>query len=273
VARYQQDLWARVKGDPRIAGRPVFGPSMGRSPNAQYVDNLAAFLNYGNLHAYPGGNPPSRFLQYNSEWMQLISPGKRFVVTETGYHNALQWPLDHPAVSEYAAGRYISRLFLEYFAAGYPRTYLHELIDIGTDNVTNREASFGLLRYNGTPKPAYVAVKNLIALLQDRGPGFPLGSLSYTLSGDQTNLRTLLLQKRNGVFYLAMWQAGPAYDLERKQDIIQALRGVTVTFSAPVRQTQQFTPLTSTAPFARKVNPAAIFVGVPDHPVIVEIIK
>lgn len=273
VASYQQALWAKVKNDPRIAGRPVFGPSMGLSPNARFVANLNSWLNYGNLHAYPGGNPPSRFLAYNTEWMNYISPGKRYVVTETGYHNALQWQLDHPAVSEYAASHYIPRLFLEYFAAGYPRTYLQELIDAGPDNITNRESSFGLLRNDGSPKPAYTALKNMITLLKDKGPGFQTGSLSYTLSGDQTNLKTLLLQKRNGTFYLAMWQGGPAYDLEAKRDIIQAQRGVTITFSAPVRQTQQFTPLTSTAPFARKVNPTAIFVGVPDHPVLVEIIR
>lgn len=273
VAGYQQALWARVKNDPRIAGRPLFGPSMGLSPNARYVANLSAWLNYGNLHAYPGGNPPSRFLAYNTEWMQPMSPGRRFVVTETGYHNALQWTLDHPAVSEYAASHYVGRLFLEYFAAGYPRTYLQELIDAGPDNLTNRESSFGLLRNDGTPKPAYTALKNMITLLKDKGPGFVPGSLSYTLSGDQTNLKTLLLQKRNGTFYLAMWQAGPAYDLATKKDIVQALRGVTITFPAPVTQTQQFTPLTSTAPFARKTNPTAIFVGVPDHPIFVEIVK
>lgn len=273
VEAYQRALWAKVKNDPRIAGRPVFGPAMGLSPNARFVGPLSSWLNYGNMHAYPGGNPPSRFLAYNAEWMQPVSPGKRLIVTETGYHNALQWALDHPPVSEYAASHYIARLFLEYFAAGYPRTYLQELIDAGPDNITNRESSFGLLRNDGTPKPAYAAVKNLITLLSDKGPAFPLGSLSYSLSGDQTNLKTLLLQKRNGRFYLAMWQAGPAYDLEAKKDIVQALRGVTVTFSGPVTQTQQFTPLTSTAPFARRTNVSAIFVGVPDHPVLVEITK
>jgi hypothetical protein len=273
LANYQKALWAKVKGDPRIAGRPVFGPSMGHSTNARYVANLSPWLNYGNAHAYPGGNPPSRFLQYNVDLMQPISPGRRFVITETGYHNALQWTQDHPAVSEYAAARYISRLFLEYFAAGYPRTYLQELIDAGPDNITNRESSFGLLRNDGTPKPAYPALKNLIALLSDKGPGFPLRSLSYTITGDTTNLKTLLLQKRNGVFYFAFWQGSPAYDLVRKQDIIQGPRGITLTFTGPVAQTQQFTPLTGTAPFARRNNVSAIFVGVPDHPVIVEIIK
>ena len=272
VASYQRSLWAKVKNDPRIAGRPVFGPAMGLSPNGRYVSNLSSWVNYGNMHAYPGGNPPSRFLAYNAEWMQPITPGKRMVVTETGYHNATQWALDHPAVSEYAAARYISRLFLEYFAAGYPRTYLQELIDAGPDNITNRESSFGLLRNDGTTKPAYPALKNLISLLTDKGPGFPLKSLSYTITGDTTNLKTLLLQKRNGVFYFAFWQAAPAYDLDKKQDIIQAQRGITLTFTGPVTQTQQFTPLTGTAPFARRNNVSAIFVGVPDHPVIVEII-
>ena len=271
VEGYQKALWAKVKADARIHLIPICGPSMGHSTNAVYVANLSPWMNYGNLHPYPGGNPPSRFLNYNMEWMTGMSPGRRWVTTETGYHNALLWPLDHPAVSEYAASHYIPRLFLEYFSAGYPRTYLQELIDQGPDNIVNRESSFGLLRNDGTPKPAYPAIKNLITLLSDRGPAFTPGQLAYTLSGDQTNLKTILLQKRNGIFYLGLWQGASAYDLIAKKDMMQALRGVRVTFPAPVRQTRLFTPLVSPNATELKLNRTEVFVGVPDHPVFLEI--
>jgi hypothetical protein len=36
-------------------------------------------------------------------------------------------------VSEPAAARYIPRLFLEYYQAGFKRTYIHELMDEGVE--------------------------------------------------------------------------------------------------------------------------------------------
>ncbi len=55
----------------------------------------------------------------------------------------------HAAVSERAAGRYVSRMFLDYFNAGAERSYAYELIDQGADT-EKMELSFGLLRVNGT---------------------------------------------------------------------------------------------------------------------------
>jgi hypothetical protein len=127
-------------------------------------------------------------------------------------------------VSEVVNGKYIPRLLLEYFNRGASRSYLYELVDEGTPS-SNRENSFGLVRNNGTPKPAFTALKNLLALLADPGPGFVPGRLSYTLSGDLTAVHTTLLQKRNGTFYLALWLEVPSTD---------ALQTRSLTLSFPV---------------------------------------
>ena len=56
------------------------------------------------------------------------------VVTETGYHNAVNDPsIEHRPVSELAAGKYMPRLLLEYFNRGFGGTYLYELIDSQPD--------------------------------------------------------------------------------------------------------------------------------------------
>ena len=87
-------------------------------------------------------------------------------------------------MSEAAHAKYMPRLFCEYFRKGIARAYSYEFIDEFEDKaLTNREAHFGLLRRDGTPKPAYTAVKNLIAVLQEKGvpTGFKPDVLNYRL--------------------------------------------------------------------------------------------
>lgn len=49
-------------------------------------------------------------------------------------------------------------------------TCLYELVDDRNDpNLFDTEANYGLLRNNLTEKPSYVALRNIIALLIDRG--------------------------------------------------------------------------------------------------------
>ena len=132
------------------------------------------------------------------------------VVTESGYHTATLWGGEHPPVSEAAMGRYVPRLFLDYFNAGFAKSYLYELVDEGA-SMSSREEAFGLVRADGTPKPAYTSLQNLIAVLSDPGPAFTPGSLSLALTGDTTNVRRLLLQKRNGRFFLVLWHDAYSY--------------------------------------------------------------
>jgi len=45
---------------------------------------------------------------------------------------------------------------------------------------------------DGSPKPAYTALKNLISMLKDPGPAFPLNNLQFTLTGDTANVDHLV---------------------------------------------------------------------------------
>lgn len=269
---FQQALYAKVTTDARTRHMPVFLPSMGNPNNASLLGDLSAWGNYGNTHPYPGGNQPMANVAYHATRVKVISGTRPWVVTETGYHNALAWTGGHPPVTERAAARYIPRLFLEYFDAGIRRTYLHELIDEGV-STSNRELNFGLLRNNGSPKPAYTALQNMITILKDPGPAYTMSQLGYTLGGDQTNLKRMLLQKRNGVFYLALWQAVSSYDLVAKKDLAPPARSVTVTFPAAVTQVRIFSPLTSAAAIQTIARPTTLTVSVPDSPVFVEITR
>ena len=236
VIAFQKDLYKAAKSDPETKNLAVYGPALGktygydtRSPFGK--GTLTDAVDYGNFHPYCGGNPFSVPFAYDTIekyfWQgnfpsanidefpfafDVYAPPyapKPMVATETGYSTNLG------GVSEAAHAKYMPRLFCEYFRKGIARAYSYEFVDEFEDKAqTNREAHFGLLRRDLTPKPAYTAVKNLIAALQDRGAkaGFKPGSLDLniqvsTVPGyDRTQYaHHLLLQKSNGDFYLLLW--------------------------------------------------------------------
>jgi hypothetical protein len=128
-----------------------------------------------------------------------------------------------------------------------------------------------LLRADGSEKPAYHALKNLIDILEDQGPRFAPGSLVYTLRGDVAGIRQLLLQRRDGRFYLALWQTGTIFDLGTKRDMSAAPRALTLTLPQPAEMIELFEPLASAGPIASFARTATVKVPVPDHLVLVAI--
>lgn len=143
---------------------------------------------------------------------------KPMVATETGYTTrpVADYTTFNRDISEAAQARYLPRLLAEYFNHGVVRTFLFNFRDDG-------DGTYGLLHADYTPKPAYAAVQNLIHALSDPGPAFSPRALDYTLAVspvkgykdpntgivsdyDRTQyVHHLLLQKRDGSFYLLLW--------------------------------------------------------------------
>jgi hypothetical protein len=271
IAQMQKAIYTYVKGNPTLASKYlVLGPSFVYSSSPSSVGDLSGYMDDGVAHPYPGGNIPSSAVTPSRlQWLATTDGSHPLMATETGYNNALQTTNGHLPVSESAAGKYIPRLFLENYKAGLVRSYSYELIDEGTSN-TDIEQSFGLLRQDGSEKPAFVALRNLIAVLADPGPAFPVGNLSYALSGDTTSVHQLLLQKRDGRFDLVLWQEVSSFNLQNRTDVTVTPRSVTVTLPSAPRQVKIFTPLTSSTATST-VSGAQWTVNVPDHPVICEI--
>ncbi len=215
IRRYQTQLYRQVKGDPRLRGLPVLGPSLVGAEAYAAVGNMTGSLNYGNVHVYPSGAPPELEAAYRMSPAERVSGRKRIQVTETGYHNAVGVPSSfghHPA-SEHAAAVYMPRLYMEYFREGVARTFSYELIDQWPDpGHDNSEARFGLLRNDFSEKPAYRALRRLISLLRDPGPSFAPRRLRYRVAGAPSDLHQVLLQKRDGSFYLALWRPVSVWD-------------------------------------------------------------
>jgi hypothetical protein len=237
----QRDVWTKVQRDPALRGVEVVGPSPAWRPGA--LGDISAWTDYGNWHAYPGGKCPTCRDVYGKSFDTRVGPyraptgNKPLVVSETGYHNAVLGKQDHPPVSERAASRYVPRLLFEYFNRGVARSYIYELLDLRHDPTgRRRDEHFGLLRNDGSRKPAFIALRNLIDLLQDPGPAFSPSSLQFRLTGDTDQVHHTLLQKRDGRFYLALWQERPSYDTGQRAnqpDHVDARRDIDVA-SQPV---------------------------------------
>ena len=265
--KFQQALYNSVKQNSAASGFPVIGPSFATVAGMTAMSNVSAYEDYANQHSYPDGRYPSADIATNEAQMKNINGSKPYYATETGYYT-LNDKLS--GVSDMADGKYYSRLFFEYFNAGVVKTYAYELIDdVAQSGI---EAHFGLLNSNGTPKPGFTAIQNEIAILQDPGAAFTPGSLTYSLGTIPSTLHHTLLQKRNGAFYLVLWQEISSYNLTTDTDISNPTVSVQVTLAKPASSASYFNPLTSSAAEVTESNISTFTVPVPDSAVIIEIV-
>jgi hypothetical protein len=274
VARnFQTELYQSVRQTSAVSTIPTIGPSLAFVANGAKLGNISDIADFGNLHPYPAGKPPSVVFPGQLELAAVIYGNKKIVATESGYHNALHVSGGQPGVTEAAAAKYIPRLFLENFNHGIVRTYLYELLDEKKDpSQTNLELHWGLIRSDGTEKPAFLAMQNLIQLLEDPSSNpITLGTLQYGFSGSTDNIHHLLLQKRDGRFYLILWQDVPSYALSERTDIEVMGQQLTLVFSKPVRVAKLYRPSAQPNAVEQVENVTRIGISVPDHPLVVEL--
>lgn len=242
LAAYQQHLYGAVKSDPALSGLPVLGPSVVRKPNEEALGDISANLDYGNVHPYPNAAPPEQNVPAYLSRAALNSGGKPVIATETGYNTALGSNDELLPVSEAAMATYVPRLYLEYFARGIVRTYDYELLDEWPNpGLADPQASFGLLRNDLSPKPAFSALRNLISILQDPAGG-AAGALDYSVGGDRSDLHRVLLRKQDGSYYLALWRADSVWNQASRSDVEVPATRVTLDFDHEVAAAERFMP-------------------------------
>lgn len=264
VVDYQTDLYKAVKGDAATSFVSVLAPSMAIPENGSRMASLQSVVDGGNMHSYAGGNQPDQDL--DTKWIpdtKKVSGDHAIVATETGWHNAVNdVNASQKGVSEEVSSKYIPRLFLEYFNRGVTRTFLYELMDERAQS--DMENNFGLIRADGTPKPAFYALKNLISLLQDPQGSSASGSLSYYLTGDTKDVRHTLLKKSNGDLYLVMW-------LDVTSTDAAVSHKVTLNLVTPTHQATTYLTSRSTDPVSQFTAPTQISLDVPDAPLVVKL--
>jgi autotransporter-associated beta strand protein len=246
IAMYQQ-----AKADPLLADKPVLSPTMW-TPYMQFATHLRPYFDAGNFHHYsPHAGPTLWYLADRlRDTREFAGPDKPVYITETGFHNGINHgDVNWPGVSERTAARYLPAGVMELYRQGIARSYIYELAEDLNDPTGTQREVFGLIREDRTWKPAAYAMKNLIDLLRDPGGDFTTTPLDYTVSGGPSDLVHLLLQKRDGSYYLALWRNFTwLYDPNTKTDIDPAAQDVTVTLGSAVDGAQLFLPTTSVLP-------------------------
>lgn len=213
-----------IRSNAALESYQIIGPSLRAvgNPSHSTLGDLSAHIDFGNIHAYYISRHPAtdgwggrgtapcdqwRYgaLGYNVCNARRVSGAKPIIATETGWGSDVT---KQNQVPESIQAKYLARMLLLHFDAGIARTFIYQFVDAGTDGFY----AYGLLTASGQEKPAYKEIKALIGLLRDSGNvGFP-GTLAYSLAGDTSDLRTLLLQKSDGSFRAIVWIEKAGFD-------------------------------------------------------------
>lgn len=236
----QKELYEAVHSNPRLSHIAVLGPSpWGES--AQRLGDVSAFVDYGNWHTYSGGQNPewagkSGVGDYLAQATGLYR-NKRVITTEAGYHSAMNVPpRKHRPTPEDIVARYMPRMILWNLKSGFVRSYIYELIDTHSKGDTDPESNFGLIRPDGSPKPSYFAVKNLIRIFSDSGTVSNLREINWSISSRTSDIKSLLFQKSDGSHLLALWLGVPAWDPDRRERIEVAPVATELTLPASINK-------------------------------------
>jgi len=243
----QKAMWSEAakakKENPnfKVLGPSLIGYNMKDTSKPLDGKGFSNYLDYGNVHSYYGGDMPETNLATNDGfdgfvvskdkiptksntleerlkiYSSRISGNKPVVVTETGYHDYMDNAKGlHKPTDKNAVGVYMPRVFLENFRIGVARTYAYQMFN-EIENKTTYEKHFGMFDTGGrtTPKPSAKAMHFMnMRLVDDTASAktFKPAKLDFTLTNKPENVRTVLLQKSNGTFYLMIWRAESVYD-------------------------------------------------------------
>lgn len=230
-----------LHNDPQLTRFPIYGPSLTAESAYSALGDVRALMDLGNLHNYFEGRHPGTpgwgdngygSIDWNLRLAVQYSDGKPTVTTETGYWNDTSQP---GWVPQEVAGKYMPRVLLEQFRKGIVRTYIYELTDFDQAPHGGLRSSYGLLNRDGSPKPAFTAVKNLLNVLGDPGPNFAPGTLDYSIVGGGPDIRHMVFQKRDGAFFLAVWLEQSGFDVNTRRVVPVSTQSTTLVLGGGLR--------------------------------------
>jgi len=285
LCAYMQRYYDTYKAHEVTRIIPLLGPSFANTRNsavdfAKACPATGAVIEAGNLHAYSGLFPESPMaggwgisFEQALKSYALLCPGRPVIETESGYKMS-EGASGHPAVSQRTAAKYSPRIVLERIRSGVNRLYFYQLI--------NNAEDFGLLNEDGSPRLAYTSLKNFIQLMSDKGTGFKPSSLSYSLGKDVKDIHQMLFQKRDGRFFLILWQGvnGSAGGTNNNyySDLKPAEKKIRLSLSRTPKSINIYRPSFETLPDGNGIKPvlsvsgkSGIDFSVPDHIVVAEI--
>lgn len=201
---------ARGLPGPRV---DVLGPAWCRVASVRDFGAVPSGVTATNAHTYAPSTTPE--LQLESRlplWSGVQAPALPLDITETGYHDLFKPGAEHQGVAEQTAADYLLRTLLSATRLGVRRTYLYELMDEKPDpQRVDPEQHYGLVRVDGSAKPAYAALRALMGDLAPRTSGSTAArTATASVRGGGSLLRSVrITDARTGGETLALWLATP----------------------------------------------------------------
>lgn len=287
LCSYMQNYYNVFKNESVTANIPLLGPSFANTRNSavsfsNVCPQINSFLTKGNTHIYSGLYPESPLtggwgisMEQAINNYKKLSGDRPIIDSETGYKMSHGQP-GHPSVSQRTAAKYAPRLVLNRIKNGFERVYFYQLI--------NNSEDFGLLNNDGSPRLQFTALKNLIKLMSDPGEEFSPETLHFNLNGDLEATNHLLFQKRDGKFYLIVWQgvncSSEGTINNNYIDIENPEKELTLSFSEKMTLVNQYRPSFDVMPDGNGIIPIktdtdvmSLKINVPDHILVIEITK
>jgi hypothetical protein len=279
-ANYQTDLYNAVKADSNLTGLPVWSETeVGAESDNVGLQFISGFADAANLHNYVVGN--DRQIVDNKAWASEAPDaaeccafdgmdgeflrstwGKKFpasplgsgssipkVTTETG------WDDTTGPISADMKGKILTSVYLDGAARGWLDTFIYQMLD-DVD-------TFGIFTNASPPVPKLSAtyIHNLTSIIADTSSAFTPTPISYSVQNNPVTGHSLLLQKSNGTYALAVW--GEAFASETPT-------AVTVNLGATYANVSVFDITVGTT----AINAYSLVNSIPltltDHPFIIE---
>ena len=273
LAAWGRDIYTKMKADPATRGIQVVGPWLvPRRPPARSATCLPTWMR-ATCTRTRVSCPARRRERMTSERLRMasVSGSKPLVATEAEVHSVLSatgslrghgrdrgGQLHRPSPSSSTSS-----------AASSGRTSSSCRTTSATRPVSG--VQLGLLRHDGTPRPAFTAVKNLMALVGTKGPS-KLASLPYGISGDTSDLRHFAVAQADGSYLLFLWRTASVWNRDLKQRI--AVPAKRLSLSLPTASAAAVgTPLAGTAMFPMAIDAASrrTWIDVAGVPLVVRV--
>ena len=201
-----------------------------------------------------------RDLSVAMSWGRPTYGSKPYWVTENGYWTK---SANGSHISEWAAGVYIPRMYLESFRRGIERMQAYELIDLNTTS-SDILSNYGLLRTDGSRKPAFIGVANMMKVLGDdaAAPG-SLGFGIVCTSNCHSPIRHVLLRHASGAYYLAVWSESRVWTGDGETS--RGPQAIDLVLHDKPAEVHVIDPATSTIPFKTVTGAATVSTNATDH--------
>jgi hypothetical protein len=239
-AEHQRALFAAVKANAKMRNIIVAAPSY-ILKNVAIAEDLSDAVDWINLHPYPGmENPETRgpsALNGFISGAERIFGKKPVLVSETGYHTALQTTKSFLPVSESIKTRYLPRLLLWNFMNGVKRTYIYELMDSFDRGLADPDSHFGLADFTGNPKASFAGLKQFLALFRRASAKPGAGQeLKFNLTGNVENHLTAVFKRDDGSHLLFLWLGISGWDNATRTALSPVTRNCTLVLSSEPRE-------------------------------------